>query len=386
MVARPTATALLTTAQGMLPVFMLGGLSVQIGAELDFGPRGLGVATTAFFAVAALGSAAAGRVVQRLGAYPGVVATAALSGASLLGIAALASGWAMLVSLLVIGGLANAVAQPAANLLLAEEVPHHQQGLFFGVKQAAVPLASLLAGVSVPLMGLTVGWRWAFVLAAAGSMVLPLLAPRWPSTPASERVSRSTPVGQRLPLVILASGAMLAAAAVNSLAVFLVPSAVASGITESHAGYLLAIGSVLGIIARVMVGWRADLRLGGHLERVCMMLAVGAVGFSLLAVGAPLAVLALATVLSFAAGWGWNGLFTFAVVREYPGAVATATGITQTGLWLGGMIGPLVFGIVATATSFPVAWLVAATALLVAGGVLLAGRQLLMRSAHRAAA
>jgi MFS family permease len=386
---RPTATALLSTTQGMLPVFMLGGLSVQLGAELRFGAPALGVATTVFFAVSAAGSAAAGRLVQRRGTYPGMVAVAVLSAVSLIGIAGLATRWATVVAFLVIAGLGNAIAQPAANLLLSERIPPGRQGLFFGVKQAAVPLTTLLAGVSVPLVGLTVGWRWAFVLVAAGSLLLPVVAPRTSSAaPAGAPVAaaRTTdpdvPVA-RSPLVVLAAGATLAAAAVNALAVFLVPSAVASGISESDAGYLLACGSALGIAARVTVGWRADRRVGGHLLRVCAMLALGAAGFVLLAVGAPLAVLGLATVLAFGAGWGWNGLFTFAVVCEYPTAVASATGITQTGLWLGGVIGPLVFGLVATATSYAVAWLLGAAALLGAGVVLLVARRLLTPPAHR---
>jgi predicted MFS family arabinose efflux permease len=315
----------------MLPVFMLGGLSVQIGTELDFDARALGAATTIFFAVSAAGSATAGRVVQRAGAYPGIVATATLSAASLVGIAAFASRWSTLVALLVVGGFGNAIAQPAANLLLSAEIPYRRQGLFFGVKQAAVPVSTLLAGFSVPVIGLTIGWRWAFVLVAAGSLALPLLAPRRVRSELRPPPVKARAAVDRLPLVVLGAGAMLAAAAVNSLAVFMVPSAVDAGIAESQAGYLLAIGSALGITARVVVGWRADLRTGGHLVRVYVMMSVGCVGFLLLAAGSPLTVLALATVLAFAAGWGWNGLFTFAIVRAYPGGGRAPPGADRTG-------------------------------------------------------
>jgi len=41
-----------------------------------------------------------------------------------------------------------------------------------GAKQSSGPYATLLAGPSVPLVALTVGWRWAFVLAAPGAMAL----------------------------------------------------------------------------------------------------------------------------------------------------------------------------------------------------------------------
>src|SRR5205823_1137887 len=65
-----------------------------------------------------------------------------------------------------------------SNLTLARSVPAHRLGLSFGVKQAAIPLATLLAGAAVPAVALTVGWRWAYVI-AAGLAVLALVgAPR----------------------------------------------------------------------------------------------------------------------------------------------------------------------------------------------------------------
>ena len=63
---------------------------------------------------------------------------------------------------------ANALGQLASNAALARHVPAHRQGLSFGVKQAAIPVSTLLAGAAVPTIALTAGWRWAFVAAAGG--------------------------------------------------------------------------------------------------------------------------------------------------------------------------------------------------------------------------
>jgi MFS family permease len=394
-VGRTVAVALVATATGTLPVFMLGGLSVQVGAELGFDARALGVATTVFFAVSAIGSTPAGRWVQRAGPYPGLVTTAVLSAAALVGIAGLATSYAVLVAFLVVAGIGNAAAQPAANQLLASEIPTGRQGLFFGIKQAAVPVATLLAGASVPVIGLTIGWRWAFAVVAVGAVSLPLLAaPQRGRGPIRARSSGTDepvlatggveplPTGQidRLPLLVLATGATLAAAAVNTLGVFTVTSAVLAGFSPSGAGVVLAGGSALGIAARVVVGWDADRRADKHLLRVAVMLVLGSVGFVLLGVAATPGVFLIGTVLAFASGWGWNGLFTFAVVRNYPNSAAAATGITQTGLWLGGMIGPLVFGLVATAVSYRAAWILGGTALVAAAGVSVLGRHLVIRA------
>jgi MFS family permease len=380
-VARSTATALASTVQGILPAFMLGALAVQVQADLGFGDAGLGAATSVFFAVSALGSTPAGQLVQRRGAYAGFAVTAALSAAALLGIAGTAHTWGALVVLLVVAGSANAFAQPAANLLLAADVPLNRQGLFFGIKQSSVPLASMLAGIAVPALALTVGWRWAFAAAALGSAALIVLAPR---TPGSD-LGAPLPPGSRsridaIPLTVLAGAGLLGAAAVNCLPVFLVASAVAAGFSPGPAGLLLAGGSLLGILGRVLVGWQADQREGRHLVVVSRLCVAGSAGFALLGLSSLPAAFVAGTVLAFGAGWAWNGLFAYAVVRSYRGAAATATGITQTGLWLGGMLGPLLYGVFATVASYGVAWLAAAACLAAAGGVALVGRHLVVQA------
>src|SRR4029453_10793467 len=75
------------------------------------------------------------------------------------------SRWSV-VAILTVGAAANALGQLASNSSLAQHVPARRQGLSFGVKQAAIPICTLLAGASVPIVALTLGWRWAFVLAA----------------------------------------------------------------------------------------------------------------------------------------------------------------------------------------------------------------------------
>jgi MFS family permease len=84
-------------------------------------------------------------------------------------------------------------------------------------------------------------------------------------------------------------------------------------------------------------------------------------------------------LLAFGAGWGWPGLFNFAVVKTNPGAPAAATGITQTGASGGAAFGPLVFGLLVEAASYHVAWLVSGAIALVALVTILIGRRRLLR-------
>src|SRR4051812_2496431 len=64
---RAATGALTTTVAVSIPVFLVGGLAVQIGHELHFSPAGLGVAVSAYFGASALASVPAGALVERYG-------------------------------------------------------------------------------------------------------------------------------------------------------------------------------------------------------------------------------------------------------------------------------------------------------------------------------
>ena len=369
---------------GVIPAFLTGGLAVQIRDELDFGEGALGLAIAVFFASSSLASFVSGRVVERVGYSLGMRVAVLVSAASLLSVATLAGSWAALVFCLALGGLANAISHPATHLFMARKVPQGRQGLAFGVKQAAIPTATLLAGLAVPSLATTVGWRWAFVASAALALVVSLLVPKEdPGAGPHRPKDKVTQTGDaRLgPLLLLALGMALGSAAANPLGVFIVESSVAAGIEVGAAGLLLALGSAVGIGVRVLLGWFTDRREGGSLNLVAGMMALGTLGFLLLAGGAGW-VLVIGVVLAFGAGWGWPGLFNFAVVKTSPGAPAAATGVTQTGASGGAAVGPLVFGLVVEGSSFGTAWLVSGALVFLAAVAILAGRRMLLRDRH----
>jgi len=378
-------TAISVVTAGVMPAFLLGGLAVQVRSEIGFGTAALGLAVALFFATSALASATAGRVVERVGATLGMRLTALGAAASMLGVALLARSWVALAACLVLGGLSNALSHPASNLSLAREVPAGRQGLSFGIKQSAIPAATLLAGLAVPLVATTVGWRWAFVGGAALSLMVALLVRGGVGglAPPSGGESRATEATFSA-LVLLAVGIGLGSAAITPLGAFLVESSVAAGLGAAEAGLLLALGSGLNILVRVVLGRLADEMSGGRLRIVAGMLALGAAGLAILATGTAGWLLVAGVVLAFGAGWGWTGLFNFAVVITNRKAPAAATGVTQMGASAGSALGPLVFGLVVEAASFGVAYLMsAALALAAAGAVVLGRRRVLGGSGRR---
>lgn len=410
--------AVAATTIGTLPVFLLGALAVLVRADLGFSESQLGGAASAFFASSAVASVPAGRAAQRWGARATTVTGTALAGIALAGVALAVGSWPPLVALLVVGGAGNALAQIGSNLGLAQHVPPERQGLAYGVKQSAIPTATLLGGLAVPVVGLTIGWRWAFGVAAIAPVAYALLAPRdvppgavalhgvaaagapsaghraggGPPRRAGGRPARPRTDTPTRALVVLACGVGTAAAGANAFGAFLVESAVDVGLAPGTAGLVFAAGSAVGIAGRLLAGWRADHRDGRHLPVVAGQLAVGSVGLALLAVAsaawgpgaATTALVILGTLLGFGLGWSWPGLFTFAVVRLNRGAPAAATSITQAGVFAGGALGPLAFGTTVELASYTAAWAGAAAALVVAAGLVLAGRRQVLAGLPRA--
>ena len=377
---RPILLAVAVATIGVLPSFLTGGLAVQIRGEIGFGAGALGLAVAVFFVVSSLSSAFAGRVVERIGSHTAMRVSSLVGVLSLLAVAVLAGSWWGLVACLVLGGMGNAIAQPATNLMLAREVPGGRQGLAFGVKQAAIPVATLLAGLAVPVLAVTVGWRWAFAGGALLALVISLLVPREYDGASASRVKESRAGDAPLAaLILLAVGIGLGSTAATPLGAFVVESAVSTGVGVGVAGLLLALGSGVGIAVRVVAGHLADGMTGGRLRLVAGMLVVGTAGFAMLASGSP-GLLVVGVVLAFGAGWGWPGLFNFAIVKSNPKAPAAATGITQTGASGGAALGPLLFGYAVEATSYGTAWLGAAVVALLAAAAILAGRRMLVRS------
>jgi cyanate permease len=62
-------------------------------------------------------------------------------------------------------------------------------------------------------------------------------------------------------------------------------------------------------------------------------------------------------------------LLTFVVIRANPESAAVATGIANTGKYVGAGLGPVLFGYLAQRVSFAAAWGLASSMLL-AGGIL----------------
>jgi MFS family permease len=341
-----------------LPGLLTGALAVQLGQDLAFGTAGLGAAIAAVRATATVSSVPVGRFADRLGAINALRVATAAAALSAAWIALGARSWWGLTAGLIVSGFAIAMGHPAANRLLSRTVPPDRQGIAFGIKQSAPPTASLLAGVSVPMIALTVGWRWAFGLGAVLAVVMMVAIGRRPAQrpkplepPAGGRRRRPRPG-----MVVLGFGFGFGTAAAVVVPAFYVDTAVRAGSPVSLAGTLLAVASAATIVVRVSMGFVADRIERNHFWLCGGLLAVGCVGLVLLASGNPMT-MAAGVVVATPMLWGFNGVFWFAVVRLGSDRPGTITGIMSPGGHLGGSLGPLTFGLLATAVGDRGAWL-----------------------------
>ena len=344
----------------------MGALALQIRSDLDVRVEAVAAGVSVFFLAGALTASWGGRLADHVGAVRAMRWCVLVTATCLLAGALLAESLAVLLPLLALAGVSNAVCQPAINLFVSEQVPADRQGLGFGIKQSGIPAAILVSGLALPVLAIPLGWRATFALCALGPLALGVALRRAGSVHVSRRPASRRP--SRV-LVLTAIGAALATAGPSALGAYLVASAVDVGIAEGTAGLLAAVSSGLSLAVRVMLGARADRRRDYGLSTVVVLLAAGSVGFALMATDAVPSFVA-GTLLAFTLGWGWPGLFNLAVVasnRETPGS---ASGISQTGIYVGAGGGPAAFGALYASAGHGTAWLVVAGITLIGAAVI----------------
>nr|WP_269327800.1 MFS transporter [Kineosporia mesophila] len=353
---------------------LLSNQSVLIRVDLHFGDAAQGLLISASSATAALASVAITGFGERRGRRALTLLAASGTLVCALGASAVAHSYWVLLAFICVGGIGNAGLTTAANFSLSANVPPGRQGLGFGIKQSAPPAAALIAGLAVPAVGLWLGWRWSYAILGLLALVLIRVATRIPR-PSSSSISKvraadgDPDAAPRLALLLTAVAMCTANGAAMALVAFLPQWAHESGLRTSAAGFLVAAGSALAIAGRLFVGFGADRRVGRNLPVVTGQMALGAIGFAVLALGTGPAVV-IGGLLAFAIGWSWPGLLIFAVVRLGRDRPNSAAAVVQAGAFAGGGFGPLLFGLVASVWGYPVAWWVMAVGMC-AGAVLL---------------
>lgn len=381
--------AFIATGLGGMPIWLLSAYSPFVIESLQLSGTQYGFLIGTFFGFSALTGIWLGGSSARNGWVGGTIYTAIMAALGLTVMGLMAQNWLVMAAGIAISALANSLSQPSANLAIASAIRTERQGLAFGIKQAALPVATFMVGLTAPLFRFEEGWRFAFISIAAAALIfgafVQLRTRIGLPSPISIALDTAKPADrgakQRVaskPLVYLAIAAGLGTATTMTFAGFLVLYAVHIGLTPSQGALVLAIGSFTGVVSRVLSGYLADRRKGRHLVVVSYMMLGGAAGYLLIALSQEVILLSIASILAFGLGWAWNGVFHLAIVRINPARAANSTGVIQSGMALGATLGPAAFG-AALALNFQLAWVALSVCMVAAALMVIVGRRELNR-------
>lgn len=364
--ARPTVfLATLAVGMGIGPISVVGlnALGPLVVPALELSRTQLGSLTTVAFAVAGLASPIAGRQVDRHGGRRMLFASFIAGGLSAAVMSTSVSlAWLWLGAFL--SGIALSLGNPVTNQLIADHVPPGRRGLQVGVKQSGVPMAQALVGLALPPLAVLVGWRGSLllgVLVALLGLALTLTVVPFGKavgvTTRGEKRERSSPMVWRLTAYSFVIGIGVQPVMVYSpLYAF-----ERVGFSASLAGMAIGAIGAAGIVARVMWGHHAE-RSDDPLRSLTAISIVATISVGFVLASEYVGAWALLPGLI---GFGTsalasNSVVMMAVVRSAGvGGTGRSTGVVSRGVFLGFMLGPVLFGSLTDLTeSYTAGWAV----------------------------
>lgn len=329
----------------LFPVFM---------AEFGLSYSQLGLLMSVFFIVSGVGQALAGFVVDRLGARPLLLVALGLFALACVG-ASWVSGYAGLLAVAALAGLANATFHPVDFTILNQRVSTPRLGYAFSAHGLSGNLGWAVAPVFFASLGVSMGWRNAYLAAALlYALIFALLfvqRERLGTTVARHGTGATQEHGMafmKLPVVWWCFGFFLLStmtlAVVQGFSVSILTAV--HGVSFEAATLTLTAYMLCGAVGMFMGGFIATQT--AHSDRVvARAMAAGGLLLALCGTGwlgaqATMVVLALT---GFAVGIGGPSR-DMMIKRATPkGATGRVYGLVYSGLDTGFAISPIVFGV-----------------------------------------
>ncbi len=345
-----------TMTASSFQIFAFAVLAVEIIDDLDLSRTALGLLGSLNTLVGALSAPATGRLTDRIGARQATVTVLVVSGLGM-AVMALSGNWVLLGLSACISGVPQGWGNPTTNALIAERVPAQVRGTITGIKQSGVQVGIFLSGLTLPGLALAVGWRgalfgYAVVFFLGAALVALTLGPT-DDEPAPGTASTGEETGSEagtaseadaaagLPRLIWLISAYAFALGTAGGAIgrfFPLWANEVVGLSTVVAGILVALGGLLGIVARVVTGRLAQDRIDP--ARLLSILALfGAAYIATLLATTTIGswVLWPATVLNAIGIAAWNAVAMLAIIVSVPRQVSgRASGVVMLG-FLGGL-------------------------------------------------
>lgn len=365
----------------------LGALAPELRDAFGFSRAEIGILTGLFALGASAASMRAGRLTDSVGPVR-VLAISLVVISVATGLGALAPVGALLMLAMFVAGLGYGGVNPPTNVVIAGQL-RDRLGLFISVKQAGVPIGGFLAGIVLPAVAVTAGWRAALAVGAVGPLAVAAatvllrgaqvlgdeMRTGATSTAATVDVATAGPVTPVAPpasrrdrIAMLGYGFLMAGcqgAVVAYLVLFLTDG---SGWTLRAAGLTLSTATAVSVAGRLAWGWYSD-RAGHRVGVLVFTAAVAAVGLAALAAGPPRPLVWPIVALLGGALISWNGVFhTFVVERAGPGRLGRSSGTALLFMFGGSMAVPPLLGLLSQLTdSWTALWAADAGLVAIAG-------------------
>ena len=290
----------------------------------------------------------------------------------------------LVLSAMTIGG--GGASTPASSHLLGRYSPLTWAPLIFSIKQTAVPVGLLIAGLLGPFLSENFGWRNAFLIIAAACIVFAvMLQPvRWKfdSDRDTTRKFHLSDFKRTITLVLsqpeLRSLALACFAFVGLQATFIAYFVIYLthiGYSLAEAGQIFAFATSVAIPGRIFWGWLSSSYVSPRTMLAVLALAMATtIGLtSLFDENWPVWIITLVSAAVSATVFSWHGVLLAEIVRLSPDSMrgAVTGGVLSFGQF-GGLVLPLLYSAMLGSTgSYRIGFIVCSVPALVVGLVLI---------------
>jgi MFS transporter, FSR family, fosmidomycin resistance protein len=338
-------------------MLLLAPLFIFVREDYGVSYTELGLALTAFHVVSTVLQTPVGFLVDRWNARY-MLGTGLLIGAGAFAIAGLVNSFWVFVAMFAVAGLGNTVYHPADYALLGRHVPIERAGRVFSYHTFAGMLGNAAAPATLVYLYAVMGWRGAFLCAAALGVVAAIIVfmtsePLEPAKPAVKKKSEpadtpadgwklllSAPILANLVFFVLLS---MSGGGLYNYPVVTLGALHGTSVTVANTALtgLLTMSAVGVLVGGVLTGFTSRCGLITTIGLMCTATAcvlVGLIDFP------ALVLIALMSSVGFFAGLTMPSRDMIVRAVTPRGAYGRVFGFVTTGFHLAGIVSPIVFG------------------------------------------
>lgn len=358
-VALPLTTIFMAQALMTSSAYGISVIAPDAAADLGLDPNSVGFLAATLYLLAMLSGLGSQAVIQRVGPTRTFQWLLALSALGCLSLMAAHPLLAFLGAALI--GIGTGPMNPAGSFVLARVTAPTWQPLVFSLKQCGTPVGGIAAGALLPVLASLYDWRLALSFIPLCAVALIVMAPRGglevesasPQRGPARSITRVVFESLRNALAtpalrsVVLMGVILGVCQLGLASYFVVYLWTDVGMSPIEAGRVFVVFHLAGIVARIVLGAIAERCIPTRylLPVLGLVMGVATAAAATFDSTTALWLIITITIALGASGNGWVGLFFAELARLAPTDVASITGGAQFAMYIGIVVGPLLYGV-----------------------------------------